>query len=139
MNQNENDFVKNEAGHIKVRLKKTLGDIQGCRNHYLLEAIPGIMPVVEKVINEFIDETKNSIEFANAQEELQHANYDQDELARLIRQYETHPSMQIALNVAFVIWENNPGTEERLRQIVDRADYILPGGSKAISSSQAPT
>ncbi|QDV51361.1 hypothetical protein [Gimesia fumaroli] len=103
MNQSENNFIENEAGQIKVRLKKTLGDIEGCRKHYLLEAIPGMMSVVENVIKEFIDETKNSVEFANAQQELQHANYDQGELTRLVRQYEAHPAMQIALNVAYEV------------------------------------
>lgn len=139
MIHSENDFAEGEAGQIRVRLKKTLGDIQGCRNHYMLQAIPGMMPVVEKVINEFIDETKNSVEFANAQEELQHAKYDQGELTRLVSSYETHPPMQIALNVAYEIWKNDPSAEETLRQIVDRADSLTPSGSKSISSPQAPT
>ncbi|QDT43199.1 hypothetical protein Pan241w_32990 [Gimesia alba] len=139
MNQSEHDFIENEAGQVKVRLKKTLGDIEGCRKHYLLEAIPGMMSVVEKVINEFIEETKNSVEFANAQQELQHANYDQDELTRLVRQYETHHSMQIALKVAYEIWKNDPSDADRLRQIVDHADGMLPSGSETFTSSQAPT
>lgn len=139
MIHSENDFVENESGQIKVRLKKTLGDIQGCRSHYTLQAIPGMMPVVEKIIKEFIDETKNSVEFANAQEELQLANYDQDELIRLVAQYETHSPMQIALNVAYEIWKNDPSAEETLRQIVDRADSLSPSGSQSISSPQAPT
>lgn len=135
----KNDFVENETGQIKVRLKKTLGDIQGCRKHYLLEAMPGIMAVVEDAIQEFIDETKNSMEFAHAQDELQLVNYDKAELTRLVDQYETQPPMQIALNVAYEIWNNDPSAEDRLRQIVDHADKILPGGSKALSSPQAPT
>lgn len=139
MNQSENNFIENEAGQIKVRLKKTLGDIEGCRKHYLLEAIPGMMSVVENVIKEFIDETKNSVEFANAQQELQHANYDQGELTRLVRQYEAHPAMQIALNVAYEVWKNDPSAADRLRQIVDHADSMLPSGSETFTSPQAPT
>ncbi|QDU51238.1 hypothetical protein [Gimesia panareensis] len=139
MIQNQSDFIERETRQIKIRLQKTLGDIEGCRHHYLLEAIPGMMPVVEQVIQEFMAETKNSVEFAHAQEELQHVNYDADDLARLVSQYAAQPQMQIALKVAYETWKNAPGSQELLRQIVDHADSISSSGSETFTSSQAPT
>lgn len=134
-----NHFADSESRQVQVRLKKTHGDIPGCRKHYLMEAIPGMMPVVEQVIREFIDETKNCVEFAHAQQELQLVDYDQDALTRLVSQYEGQPQMQTALNVAYELWQNAPDANERLRQIVDHADNIAPSGSESFLSSQAPT
>jgi len=139
MIQNKNDFLESEARQVRIRLHKTGGDIPGCRNHYLLEAIPGMQPVVEKVIREFIDEIRNSVEFAHAQQELELIEYEADGFNRLVKQYADQRRMQTALNVAFEIWNNTPGPEERLRQIVDHADSIAPSGSESFTSCQAPT
>ena len=139
MIQNQPNFAESEIRQIEVRLRKTLGDIQGCRKHYLLEAVPGMMPVVEQVIQSFLQETRGSVEFAHAQDELQLVDYDPHELTRLIQQYESQPAMQIALNVAFEDWKQSPGAEERLRQIVDYADHILSSGSETVPSAQAPS
>ncbi|MEQ8635060.1 hypothetical protein [Gimesia maris] len=139
MIHNQNHFADSESRQVQVRLKRTQGDIPGCRKHYLMEAIPGMMPMVEQAIREFIDETKNCVEFAHAQQELQLVDYEQEGLTRLVNQYEGQPQMQTALNVAYEIQQNTPDANERLRQIVDHADSIAPSGSESFLSSQAPT